>query len=370
MAKKNILILHPIGKWIGGGETGLLDLIKGLDKNRYTCFVVIPHKGQLSDELSKMNTEHSFLHIRRWHSLETKLMLPYLIFKLYSIVRRVKPAIIFCNSHDVTPFGVILGKIFNKPVVSFVGVELSYNLAKKYFINHTNAVIVKTDWQKKEIQKVKNNNIYNLKDGFNIEAFEVVNKNNINLLVRQEFKLHENALVLLSIGRFEHVKNLEYTLEGLKFLKDKEIYYIIVGAKFDKSPYEEHILNLIKSYGLEEKIRVVQFTKDLKRFFLASNVFIQSSKTEGLPRSVIEAMFYGLPVILSDIEPHKEILESAKGFLVPLDNPKMLAEKIDFFYHNMDKTIEYGTYNRQIAIKQYDIKTYIEKIEEIFTLLS
>ncbi len=369
MNKKKILIFHPIGKWIGGGETRLIDLIKHLDPQRYNIQVVLPHRGPLSEELNKLNIRHHFVHIRRWHSLETKLLLPYLIIKLSLITYDFNPDLIFCNSHDVAPFGVLIRLLFKKPVISFIGVELPQEKAQKYLIRHTEAVIVKTEWQKKEIEKIKKDNIYNLKDGFNLQSFISNNKEEIRTQLKKEFNIAENSIILLSIGRFEHTKNFEYSIDAVKLTNNKNVYLLIVGAKFDNSPYEQKIFNLIKKLNLEGQVKVIPFTKDLAKYFIGSDIFIQSSKSEGLPRSVIEAMLYGLPLILSDIEPHKEILCEGKGSMVPLDKPEMLAEKINFFYNKRELIKEFGKYNKKLAFKDYNINEYLKKVENIFNKL-
>ncbi len=369
MKKKNLMIFHPIGKWIGGGETGLIDLIKHLNPEKFNIQVVLPHKGPLSDELSKLNIRHHFIHIRRWHSVETKFLLPYLLVRLSLVIGDFKPDLIFCNSHDVVPFGVIIKSILRKPVISFIGVELIKELAEKYLIQYSDAVIVKTNWQKREIEKIKKEGVYNLRDGFDIEKFAIKDKELIHSELKKELNIPSNGLLLLSVGRFEDVKNFEYSIIAVKQTNNKNVYLLIVGAKFDNSLYEQRIFKLIKELDFEENVRIIPFTKDLAKYFIGSHIFIQSSKSEGLPRTVIEAMLYGLPLILSDIEPHKEILCNGKGFLVPLDNSLSLTEKINFFYNNKDFIKEFGDYNRESAFKNYDIEVYIKKVEEIFKRL-
>ncbi|MCX7641901.1 MAG: glycosyltransferase family 4 protein [Elusimicrobiales bacterium] len=367
MNSKNIIVFHPISKWIGGGETGLLDLLRNIDKNKFKIQVVIPYKGPLSEELTKINIPIKFLHIRRWHSLETKVLLPYLMIKLSFIIKSFNPDLIFCNSHDVVPFGVLSKIIFKKPVVSFIGVELHRNLAKKYLVSYSDAIIVKTEWQKKELEAIKCKNVHNLGDGFEIDKFVIGDKEIAKEELRKELKLQPDSFILLSVGRFEDVKNFEYTIKALSELNLNNVYLIIIGAKFDNSLYEKKIVNLIKELNLEQQVKILPFTRNLQKYFLGSDVFIQSSKSEGLPRSVIEAMLYGLPIILSDIEPHIEIIQKAKGFLTNLYNTSALSEKILYFYNNRKIVEEFGNYNRKISVQNYDIKFYVKKIEEIFT---
>lgn len=81
-------------------------------------------------------------------------------------------------------------------------------------------------------------------------------------------------------------------------------------------------------------------------------------------------MLYGLPLILSDIEPHREILEEGKGWLVPQDKPEFMAKKILFFKENVDDMKSFGLYNRKIAEKKYDIRHYVKEVEKNFESLT
>ena len=61
-----------------------------------------------------------------------------------------------------------------------------------------------------------------------------------------------------------------------------------------------------------------------------SDIFVSTSFSEGLPNSVLEAISCGLPTILSDIPPHKEIKEMGYHLeFYPTGSPKVLAKKIE-----------------------------------------
>ena len=68
-------------------------------------------------------------------------------------------------------------------------------------------------------------------------------------------------------------------------------------------------------------------------YLMAADCFISTSLSEGLPNSVIEALSWGLPTILSDIPAHREIhqIEKRSGDLFSLDNPHALTELIESF---------------------------------------
>lgn len=186
-------------------------------------------------------------------------MLPFLLWRLRTLAKKYKPDLIFCNSHDVVPFGVILKYLMKIPVASFIGVELTEDVAKKYLIQFSDAVIVKTAWQKREIEKIKPLGVFNLKDGFNIPDINFEEKSFYKNKLLTSLGIASSTTVFLSAGRFEDVKNYELTINAFEYIKEEDVCLLIVGAKFDNSPYERKIIDRIKDLGLDKKIKFYPF---------------------------------------------------------------------------------------------------------------
>lgn len=81
----------------------------------------------------------------------------------------------------------------------------------------------------------------------------------------------------------------------------------------------------------EENIKFLGNQPSTIDFLKASNFYISSAYSEGLPTSVMEAMGCGLPVILSDIKPHRELISKIKNwhYLFPINNNNLLSKKIN-----------------------------------------
>lgn len=78
------------------------------------------------------------------------------------------------------------------------------------------------------------------------------------------------------------------------------------------------------------RIRFAGHLENVLRHLQAADFFVSASRSEGMPNAVMEALACGLPLVLSDIEPHRELLELAPsaGTLFGLDDPAALADAI------------------------------------------
>jgi glycosyltransferase involved in cell wall biosynthesis len=92
------------------------------------------------------------------------------------------------------------------------------------------------------------------------------------------------------------------------------------------------------------------------------DLFTLPSWREGMPRSIIEAMMMSLPVVATDIRgSREEVVNNETGLLVPLRNPKALAQAIEFLYKDREKTKKMGKAGRKRALKLYNEKNVIKK---------
>lgn len=140
----------------------------------------------------------------------------------------------------------------------------------------------------------------------------------------------ENPILqLTTIARLHWKKGLEGTLEALALVKNKGINfrYTIIGEGEEK----ERLLFAIKQLGLTE---MVIFTGKLapekvREQLNATDIYLQYSLQEGFCNAVLEAQVMGLLCLVSDAEGLSEnILNGITGFVVPKQQPKLLAEKL------------------------------------------
>lgn len=141
--------------------------------------------------------------------------------------------------------------------------------------------------------------------------------------------------------------------EALSLPKEKRIFisagsliklkdpYTVIDAFLSSSIKNDSVLIILGKGPLENKLKFIYrnnknllflgFKNNIVEYFQASDFFISASSSEGLPNSPIEALACGLPILLSNIAPHREIIElhHAAGRLFSLYNTADLTAKIE-----------------------------------------
>lgn len=206
-------------------------------------------------------------------------------------------------------------------------------------------------------------------------------------------KTIQKDIQLITMGRLESVKGQWHILYALRDLiqRNANISLIILGQGSLRADLE----NLITKLGLEKHVNLLGYQQDIHKFLLKTDIFLLSSKSEGLPNVLLEAMSRGLPIISTDI-PHgpKEILnpegielysndevlfDNKYGLLVDYgNNPRsnevgysdpyivgQFVEKVTLLINNQKL---YHHYSRQSLkrIKDFSEEVIIQKWIELF----
>ena len=92
-------------------------------------------------------------------------------------------------------------------------------------------------------------------------------------------------------------------------------------------------------------------------------MFVLPSYHEGMPRTVLEAMSVGRPILTTDVPGCREtVIPGENGFLVPKANADALANRMIWFIENQDKWQEMGAKSRQLAEERFDVRRINDKL--------
>lgn len=152
------------------------------------------------------------------------------------------------------------------------------------------------------------------------------------LLMNSELFNTDKTLEIISIGRFHWKKGYHYALDAMKILDESNIDFLYSIIAQGKIP--EEISFLINEYGLTKRVRIIQGMKhdELIKKLQTSHLLILPSVEEGIANVVLEAMATGVPVLTTDCGGMDEVVnDSINGYIVPVREPYLLAEKIKLF---------------------------------------
>ena len=130
---------------------------------------------------------------------------------------------------------------------------------------------------------------------------------------------------LLMVARFAAQKDHETLFHGLSTLLDLEWTLDLVGT----GPREEACRELARTLGLAERVRFLGMREDVPELMAACQVYLLISHWEGFPRSILEALRAGLPVVATNVGGVREaVIDDVTGFLAPEGDREFLAAKL------------------------------------------
>jgi L-malate glycosyltransferase len=166
---------------------------------------------------------------------------------------------------------------------------------------------------------------------------------------------------LLFVGNLYPYKNIEKLIEIIPRIKDvfPNIHLQIAG----NGKHIHFLKKLVKEQKIEKNIEFLGNVQheELKKIYNSTDIYISSSKMEANPLPPIEAMSCGKPILLSDISPHREIIENSNGGLIFSLKNNDILEKLKRVYYNKQ---EFGQNGRKFAEKQ----DWIEVSKKIATV--
>jgi glycosyltransferase involved in cell wall biosynthesis len=184
---------------------------------------------------------------------------------------------------------------------------------------------------------------------------------------RQAHGIEPRATVVTHIGRFSVQKNHALLIEAFAQVRaDAPLYLLLVGGGELENAVREQVAGL----GLQERVRFLGIRADVADILRASDVFVLSSRWEGNPMSVMEAMAAGLPVVSTAVGGVPELVrEGETGLLVPSEDAGALARALQALVDDPARRAAMGTAARRHAVAHFDIRHTVRGYEQLYEKL-
>mgnify|MGYP001010536850 CR=1 FL=1 len=162
--------------------------------------------------------------------------------------------------------------------------------------------------------------------------------------------------VVLMTARLLWSKGIREFLEAIKLVKQKypELEVLLVGGldHNDEALKKEELDKCIREYDIE----YCGYAQDVRPYLKRCSIYVLPSYHEGLPRSVLEAMALGRPIVTTDVPGCRETVdEGINGFLVPAKNSIALAEKLEILIQTPALRCKMAEKSYEICKKNFEV---------------
>lgn len=323
----------------GGAQGCLLDLVRGIKELHpdYLVYIIFPEQGTLIDLFLPYIDGYVIIKQPWWMTVTDKPSnaTPFARFvriikyasKTLTYLRRINPDVVITNTiaSPVTALACKMGRYKHLWFIHEVPVDSGL-----FTFLYNERTIVK--W----IEKLSDRVLFVSDYAINHYKPLITNRDKIckihvavNVADQTEIRKEDPVLRLLLVGHFDPNKNQLEALDACKVLIDRgcAIHLFLVGGGDEN--YSALIRQKIDSYSMGTFVTVVDYTKEISRYYQQADALLSCSLSEALPRAVIEAQKYGLPVLATSIDANKELIQDGyNGILYERGNIASLVDAI------------------------------------------
>jgi glycosyltransferase involved in cell wall biosynthesis len=175
----------------------------------------------------------------------------------------------------------------------------------------------------------------------------------VRAALRTELGIPEATLLLAQIARLDDLKDHATAVRAMARIAAAvpQSLLLIVGD----GPERPKIESLVRELGVERHVRLVGTRRDVPEILQASDLFLLSSKSEGIPLTVIEAMAARLPVVSTDVGGLSEIVVAGEtGLLAPAGDDAALAAAAIELWQDASRRAAFGEQGFRRACDKFD----------------
>jgi len=298
------------------------------------------------------------------------------IHRIKALIKKIEPDIL--HAHYVTNYGLFGAlcnfnpfvitawgsDVLNVPEARFISM-IKVQIAK-YALRKADLITCNGESMRKEINGlgVSLQNIRVIYWGTDVQKFKPRHKNKE---IKSKLGIL-NSPTIISLRNLEPVYNVEslVTATPLVIKYVPEAKFVIAGEGSQKARLER----LVRSLNVSDSVRFVGWISHdkLPQYLASSDIYVSTSLSDGgLSSSTKEAMACELPVVVTDLMVNRQwIQDGTNGFIVPIKDPKSLADKIITLLKDEDLRIKFGKNGRNMVKNKLNFYKEMEKVESIY----
>lgn len=335
--KKKIIFIIPSFR-VGGVDRVMCNIINSLDTSLFEITLIVC----MGDE--KYNRLLALLKVEVNTIILNKNNFRSALPSVYKIINLIRPSLVFTSHNHVGLAILIYRSIFFKKFkiitristlpsnnISYVFREKLYNVFFRFWVKKANAIIAQSAEMKAEIE-----NYYRIEKDHNVFAIRnMIDKNFVisqgNISAKKQIK-DSSFFTFVAVGALSEVKGFDVLIKAMnKVIKQgiTNVRLFIVGGNLSEGvDLEKDLEKLIEDLKLNCYIELLGFKENPYHYLSQADAFVLSSRKEGFPNVVLEALTLGKPCLVTNCVDFKGIIDASNGIVVEKDNIDSLAQGI------------------------------------------
>jgi GalNAc-alpha-(1->4)-GalNAc-alpha-(1->3)-diNAcBac-PP-undecaprenol alpha-1,4-N-acetyl-D-galactosaminyltransferase len=349
----------------GGAERVLSEIANYWINKNHNITLISTHYRSLSSsyELDKRINFLPLAFIAKKYKLLRHVGLIGKLFIIYLYIRKCKPDVIISFLTNVNILSIIAAKLTKTPIIiservnpKLMDLPIIFKIGRFILYRYANVLVVQTN----DIRSVLSKSYRNL----DIKVIE----NPIPIIFEKANKWtykDKEKKYLLAVGRLSYQKNYLQLIRVYHDIcyKHKNWNLIIVG----KGPQSKEINDLIKKFGIEDRVEIVNESENILHYYQYCDLFIILSLFEGFPNVLLEAMAIGIPTVSANFySGAKELTDDGRvSFLLRNRDDIFISEFLDRLLNNSNLLLSKCELGRNYVLKNYNSLYIMSKWDSI-----
>jgi glycosyltransferase involved in cell wall biosynthesis len=311
---------------VGGAEIQLLNLVRHLDRNRYSPLVLcIGKNGPIGEEIAREGVPVTELGLFRKGGIERRI-----VKTVREFLRGEKISLLHSHLYHANVYGRLAAFREGIPAVctvhnTYAHPKMHRRLINRWLARRTARIIAVSAPVRDDILRydgVDPSKVVVIPNGVEPDRFDIPLT---RAEARERLGIPAEHFLIGTVGRLEEQKGLQYLLDAVRILRrgGKNAFLLVAGSGREEARLREQATR----DGIEDAVFFLGPRRDIPELYRAMDVFALPSLWEGGPITLLEAMASGLPVVATPVGFVPEVVrDGVNGFLVPLRNPALLAD--------------------------------------------
>jgi len=371
---KKIKVAHILHS-VGGVDVSLRLILEYIDNTRFENIIIQGTRDVNKPYFDKVNTE-----VKRFRIPIFSEISPLSDFKAirlaYKIVKREKPDIIHAHSAKGGVVGRIVGALTKTPTIysphafSYLSTNNTFKRSiflaiEKFFTNGSSCLLALSESERQRaIHEV----------GFATEKVLLYNNSIAPIEHIQQLSISKTwpEEYICTIGRPSYQKNTELLVNIVNEIKKtRSVHLVIMGVGMVSGDLDK-IIKQIRTLGLNDNITLLDWTtrEDVFNIVSKSQLYVSTSRYEGMPYSVIEAMALAKACVVSDCDGNRDLITSGyNGYVIKEENAELYSAKIIRLLDDVNLNKKFSAQAKATFLENFNLYENIGIMEDIYTSL-